>query len=236
MSDWRGNILTYRNAKTIKGEKYGWLSYIWYGAPNTTSGYDTCPNSSPGCRKSCLYYSGFGAMKRTQNARIRKTKLYFEDKHAFDALLNSDIISARMYSKKRKMTPCFRLDGTTDLGLGKKYAKMYTDVQFYDYTKCFNRVMSNTLDNWHLTYSLSENTTSEQMKILLTSNSNIAIPFRNVPDPGTELWGREIVSGDDSDLRFLDGRKVIVSLEAKGTAKTDGGAFVPDSVAALKGY
>jgi hypothetical protein len=171
-------------------------------------------------------------MKRTQNARIRKTKLFFENKRDFHNLLNGDISSFVLFSKKRNMQPCFRLDGTTDLGLGKRYAKKYTDLQFYDYTKSFNRIMGNFVSNWHLTYSLSENTTKEQLKILLDSTHNIAIPFRTAPNPGSTLWGRQVVSGDDDDLRFKDPDSCIVALIAKGPAKHRGGDFVFDDIAA----
>ena len=230
--NWSGNILSYNNAKTVKGEKSGILTSIWYGAPNTTSGYDACPNSSPGCRDVCLFYSGFGAMRRTQNARIRKTKLFFENRRDFHNLLAGDISSFVLFSKKMNMQPCFRLDGTTDLGLGKQYAKKYTDLQFYDYTKSFNRIMGNFVSNWHLTYSLSENTTKEQLEILLASTHNIAIPFRTAPPPGSVLWGRRVVSGDEDDLRFTDPDSCIVSLLAKGPAKRRGGAFVLDDIKA----
>ena len=38
--------------------------------------------------------------------------------------------------------------------------------------------------------------------------------------------GREVVNGDESDLRFLDKSNVIVGLKAKGKAKKDTSGFV----------
>jgi hypothetical protein len=38
--------------------------------------------------------------------------------------------------------------------------------------------------------------------------------------------GREVVNGDESDLRFLDKDNVIVGLKAKGKAKKDMSGFV----------
>ena len=102
MANWRGNILSYNNAKTVKGEKSGIVTAIWYGAPNTISGYDACPNSSSGCRDVCLFSSGFGAMRRTQNARILKTKLFFENRRDFHNLLAGDISSFILFSKKNE--------------------------------------------------------------------------------------------------------------------------------------
>jgi hypothetical protein len=37
---------------------------------------------------------------------------------------------------------------------------------------------------------------------------------------------REVVNGDASDLRFLDGHNVVVGLTAKGNAKNDTTGFV----------
>ena len=55
---------------------------------------------------------------------------------------------------------------------------------------------------------------------------NVAVVFRkNLP---TTYKGYQVVSGDISDLRFLDPRNSIVGLKAKGKAKTDMSGFVLD--------
>ena len=217
MSRWRGNILSYDNAKTTKGEKHGWASFIFMGAPHEESGYNACAGSSVGCRATCLYYAGRGAFPQVKSARIRKTKLYFEDFTTFKSSMEKDIKSALNWADRNNLKPCFRLDGTTDLGVAQHFVSNNKTKQFYDYTKCPSRIrMAEKHDNWHITYSLSENTTTNRMRILLASNSNIAIPFHNVPEIGTRLLGREIVSGDETDLRFLDGMKKIVTLKVKG--------------------
>jgi hypothetical protein len=41
-------------------------------------------------------------------------------------------------------------------------------------------------------------------------------------------FGRRVISGDHDDLRFLDPAGVVVSLKAKGRAKTDASGFVVD--------
>ena len=217
MSKWRGNILSYDNAKTTKGEKHGWATFLFYGAPHTVSGYNACAGSSAGCRATCLYYAGRGAFKNVQDARVRKTKLYFEDFKEFKTLVKKDIESALRWSDKNNLKPCFRLDGTTDLGVAKHFVNNYKSIQFYDYTKCMSRIrIAENYSNWHITYSLSESTTNKRMDALLASKSNIAIPFHEVPEPGQQLLGRKILSGDETDLRFLDGIKKIITLKVKG--------------------
>jgi hypothetical protein len=41
--------------------------------------------------------------------------------------------------------------------------------------------------------------------------------------------GMSVVDGDADDLRFLDGRGVVVGLKAKGPAKKDTSGFVRDA-------
>ena len=164
MSKWRGKILTYDNAKTPKGEEYGWGSFVMFGAPHKVSGYNACAGSSAGCRELCIFYAGMGIFPNVQQARIKRTVMYFEERDKFLNLVNSDIISAMRWCSERDLKPCFRLDGTTDLGVAKHFVKEYANVQFYDYTKCTSRLrISNSFDNWHLTFSLSENTTKKKL-------------------------------------------------------------------------
>ena len=40
------------NAKTIKGQKYGYKTAILYLAPSTLSGFNVCPMASNGCKTS----------------------------------------------------------------------------------------------------------------------------------------------------------------------------------------
>ena len=42
------------NAKTIKGQKYKYMTAILYLAPARTSGFNVCPLASAGCMASCL--------------------------------------------------------------------------------------------------------------------------------------------------------------------------------------
>ena len=105
--------------------------------------------------------------------------------------------------------------------------EMFPDVQFYDYTKHFNRmqkyVRGEMPKNYHLTYSRSECNQS-LVEIIAELGGNIATVFRNeLP----KSWlGKEVIDGDLHDLRFLDKKKVIVGLVEKGLAKKDATGFV----------
>jgi hypothetical protein len=225
-------ILNYNNAKTIKGEAYNHATFLFYGAPAKVSGYNACANSGL-CADTCIYYQGMGRFPNVQNARIRKTKLYFEDRDNFLMTVNKDIMKAVTWSKKQNLTPCFRLDGTTDIGIARHFVEYYKTLQFYDYTKILNRIeKAQNIPNWHLTYSLSERTTPQQLQQVLATKTNIAIPFATAPDMTSKLWGRELVNADKHDLRFLDGENKIAVLKVKGKIKSND--FIVPNVEWLK--
>ena len=52
---------------------------------------------------------------------------------------------------------------------------------------------------------------------------NVAAVFHEVPET---YLGRKVINGDETDLRFLDPKGVIVGLKAKGKAKKDKTGFV----------
>ncbi len=94
-------------------------------------------------------------------------------------------------------------------------------MTFYDYTKHPDRDVSG-IANYSLTFSLAESNDSEAEQAL-AAGLNVAAVFKQVP---TEFLGRPVVDGDESDLRFLDPKGVVVGLKAKGSAKTDKSGFV----------
>ena len=78
--------------------------------------------------------------------------------------------------------------------------------------------------NYHLTFSLSEDN-REQALSELADGRNVAVVFASENFP-SKYMGYPVVSGVESDLRYLDAPGVIVALCAKGQAKTDTSGFV----------
>ena len=215
-------LLTLGNTKTIKGEAMGFQTYIMHLAPSTLSGYNTCPMASEGCASACLNTAGRGRFTATQEARIRKTKWFFEDRESFMAQLVQDIRAAIRKAEREGMTPVFRLNGTSDIRWEtvevfgfRNIMEMFRRTQFYDYTKLPNR--RNIPSNYHLTFSRSE--VNEH---LIPQDMNVAVVFDELP----ETWnGRKVIDGTETDLRFLDPQGVVVGLLAKGKAKKDTSGF-----------
>ena len=237
-------LLSTGNPKMLKGLKQGYNTYILHLAPADLSGFNTCPKATAGCKAACLNTAGRGGMFKKgestnmiQEARIRKTAFFFEERAGFMEWLVADIKLAIKQSAKKGLIPVFRLNGTSDLSWekyevirdGKLYRNIFTafpDVQFYDYTKVLGRKISD-IKNYHLTFSAADGNDADVMKAI-QQNYNVATVFgikKTLPMPES-YNGLPVFNGDESDLRFLDPKGVVVGLYAKGKAKKDTSGFV----------
>ena len=204
------------NAKTIKGDSEEVLTAIMYLAPHTMSGYEVCPNSSEGCRNVCLVTAGRGAMTTVQQARIRKTKLFFEDNDEFITQLINYINLFQTFCLDNNIQGYVRLNGTSDI-LWESYGifEQFPDLRFYDYTKIHGRDVSK-YSNYKLTFSRSEDHDDQDILSAIELGHNVAIVFDELPE---SYLGIPVIQGDLSDLRWEDPDSVIVGLKAKGKAR-----------------
>jgi len=237
-------LLSTGNPKVLKGMSQGYNTYILHLAPADLSGYETCAKRTAGCTAACLNTAGRGGMfKRGENtnviqqARIRKTKMFFENRVEFMTTLVKDIELAIKQSKKMELVPVFRLNGTSDLSWekyevvrnGQLFRNIFTafpEVQFYDYTKVLGRKVKE-YSNYQLTFSAADGNDSDVLKAM-NEGLNVAVVFgikKTLPMP-VDYLSRPVFNGDESDLRFLDPKGVIVGLYAKGKAKKDTTGFV----------
>ena len=208
--------LSFTNSKSNKSIAYGYLDFIMYLAPNTISGYNMCSSASPECIKVCIFDAGYGRFENVQKSRIGKTIEYIEDRPEFLERLNKDVIKCIKYSEKRKLKPCFRLDGTSDAFIARHFLKEFPDIQWYDYTKVYSRLKkSKAYKNYHLTFSFSGRNKRECLKAL-NSGFNVAVSFKN--ELPASLWGYPTLDGDKHDLRFLDPIGHVIGLTPKGIA------------------
>lgn len=216
------------DAKTKKGMKAGYLTGIMYFAPANVSGIEVCPMRSAGCTASCLFTAGRGRFYSTYRQRIAKTLAYYFDKSRFIDTVKNSINKVIRKAEKTNLIPVIRLNGTSDIQWEQTsdIIQSFPSVQFYDYTKIKNRFTKPMPANYHLTFSLSETNQNEAIPVLALKG-NVAAVFRTALLPLLH-WGFKVVNGDDTDLRFLDGKGVVVGLKAKGKAKKDKSGFVVD--------
>ena len=250
------HLLSVGNPKTLKGMAQGYNTYILHLAPASLSGHNTCPKATEGCKAACLNTAGRGGMFKRgestntiQQARIRKTKLFYENREVFFSLLIKDIELAIKQSAKKGLIPVFRLNGTSDISwekyevnhAGKIYSNIFSlfeGVQFYDYTKVLGRKVSG-INNYSLTFSAADGNDNDVIQAV-KQGYNIAMVFnlkKTLEMPEYHIIGNRAVpvfNGDESDLRFLDPKGVVVGLYAKGKAKKDNSGFVKQPVFFMK--
>jgi hypothetical protein len=218
----RKPLLSTNNAKTIKGEKLGYMTYILYMSPfNLNSkGINVCSHASKGCADSCLVGSGFGGMYTSvMQGRVNKTEYFLTSRIEFMFQLKTEIEKA-IAKNKDKAIVTFRLNGTSDLPFEKykvfengtkNIFEMFPDVQFYDYTKNYLRFDKVLPSNYHLTFTRSE-TNEEKSLEILKRGFNVAMVFDKLPKT---YMGYEVINADNDDLRFLDKQGVICGLKYK---------------------
>ena len=228
-------LLSTANPKIQKGTKYGYLSFILHLAPADLSGKEVCPKRTAGCTAACLNTAGRGGMFRKgentnviQQARIRKTKYFFEDRANFMLDLVADIKLAIKQAAKQGLVPVFRLNGTSDLSWekyevigGKNIFQLFDQYQFYDYTKVLGRKVSH-IPNYHLTFSAADGNLLDVV-YARDAGMNVAVVFDKLPET---YMAKPVINADEHDLRFLDPKGVVCGLKAKGRAKKDTTGFV----------
>jgi hypothetical protein len=222
------------NPKVAKNGKVGVMTWVLHLAAGDTSGREVCPFRSPGCSDACLQYAGNPLYFKAKNqARLKKTNLYFDNRDLFMNILALEINKALPQAKAAQMEAAFRLNGTSDIlyehklfnlypwvaeKIGRKadgkisIINLFSDVQFYDYTKAPGR---NPPANYHLTFSESEiNAKHVQSEIARGMNIASVFPKKGVP---TIHLGLPVIDGDEHDYRPIDAKGVVVGLKIKGT-------------------
>src|SRR5690606_5735471 len=149
------------DAKTVKGEKHGFLTAIMYLAPYKAAGYLVCPAAElAGCWQTCLNTAGRGGMAKgtfnphgielpdnsEQRARIWRTRLWMEQRNIFYDMLYGELYVFIVQAKLRGVTPVVRLNGTSDIQWEREVysgSTVFSTVPvltFYDYSKLPGRL------------------------------------------------------------------------------------------------
>lgn len=222
------------NAKTVKGQKLGFMTGILYLAPFNLSGYQVCAMAEKAkCHEPCLNKAGRGAFDSTQAARVRKTRWFFERRESFMQALIYSINALIRKAEREGFIPLVRLNGTSDIrwedikvdAQGRNIFELFPTVQFYDYTKIPNR--KNIPANYDLTFSYSGVVSFlPYVRKAVSNGERLAVVFDKKENFPEVFLGLPVISGDDSDVRHLDKRGAVVALYAKGKAKKDMSGFV----------
>lgn len=215
--------------KLVKSLERNVMTYGVYFASHNLSGYNVCPNSDNCCRY-CLHGSGRNKLELLsnknggpiQNSRVKKTKLFFEDRPSFMRLLIHEISHAKQKADASNMTLAIRLNCTSDISPeeftidSKNILQLFPSIQFYDYTKVFEHAaLLKKYTNYDLTFSYSGENWDECVKVL-EQGFRVAVVFEDIL-PET-FRNYPVIDANGYDARFLDAGGIICGLTYKKVA------------------
>lgn len=211
-----------QSAKMMLNGKNGVITYSIYLAPWTLASGDgmsinTCPAATY-CHSVCL--NGAGHNKgdiiahgvkgsRINQARIKKTRLFYSDRELFMRIVCYELESAKRYADRRGMGFSVRLNCTSDISPlafklgGKNILELYPDIQFYDYTKVKGRALiCERYKNYQLTFSYDGHNWDTCVDFL-NRGINVAVVFESDVVP-VAFRGYTVIDMTKSDLRYID--------------------------------
>lgn len=226
-----GNVA--QSVKMRLSKENGTMTYCLYLAPWNMSGYQVCPKGQH-CNEFCLNGSGHNisdTLKHTiegstiNKARIRKTRLFYEDRDTFMRLMIHEIKRKQRYAEKNGFDFSIRINGTSDLSpilfkdpeSGKNLLELFNNVIFYDYTKVFKRIgIMEKYPNYSLTFSF-DGYNWEDCEAFLQRGGNVAVVFYGEQLPKT-FRGWKVEDGNKDDMRYLNTPQTIIGLHYHKTA------------------
>ncbi|MBR6517615.1 MAG: hypothetical protein IKT40_12360 [Bacilli bacterium] len=221
---------TTQSAKMNYSYNNGWETYCIYLAPSTMSGHQVCPNDK-WCKQFCLNGSGRNKGEtlsrgveesRINISRIKKTKLFFENRPLFMEIVVREIRRYQKKAMKNNMGFAIRINGTSDLNIesfvynGLNLLQLFPNVQFYDYTKCNGYLKLQTkYPNYDITLSYNGHNW-DKCKQYLNNGGKVAVVFKdNLPNT---FMGYKVEDANNDDMRFLNTPGTIMGLHYHKTA------------------
>lgn len=172
-------------------------------------------------------------LSKIQSARVKRTRLLFENRAAYVAIVVKEICAAIRRAARKQHAVSVRINCTSDVSpllykiAGLQIHEIFKPfgVYFYDYTKVPAYTFNGAIAALGVSYTLSFNGYNQAAcKQYLEAGGNVAMVFRaadgsklkNLPEA---FQGFKVIDGDITDFRPSDPRGVIVGLRYKENAK-----------------
>ena len=208
-------------------EKSGVLTYGLYLAPWNLSGHQVCAGGRH-CHEFCLNGSGQnkidilarGDLSKINLSRIKKTRLFYQNRPLFMNILIHEIRRAKERATALNLPFAVRLNCTSDLSpelfvdpvTGLNILQIFSDVQFYDYTKVPNRIdLLGKYPNYDLTFSY-DGYNWKTAESFLKSGGRVAVVFLRQDKLPVSFAGYNVIDGNNYDMRFMDPGNCIIGL------------------------
>ena len=167
------------------------------------------------CMKTCLAFKGLAKVYPSViKSRKAKSEYFVNDTDTFIKQLIREIKNQEKRALKKNKKPVVRLNGFTDIDYEKfGIFKLFPNVQFYDYSADYERVLNNNNPNLHYTFSYKGNNLKECIELL---KNDVSIAVIDIPENQFfNDYEVEHIDGDKHDFRFKHGKAIVWLSEKK---------------------
>ena len=167
------------------------------------------------CIKTCLAFKGLAKVYPSViKSRKAKSEYFVNDTDTFIKQLIKEIKNQEKRALKKNKKPVVRLNGFTDIDYEKfGIFKLFPNVQFYDYSADYERVLNNNNPNLHYTFSYKGNNLKECIELL---KNDVSIAVIDIPENQFfNDYEVEHIDGDKHDFRFKHGKAIVWLSEKK---------------------
>ena len=167
------------------------------------------------CIKTCLAFKGLAKVYPSViKSRKAKSEYFVNDTDTFIKQLIREIKNQEKRALKKNKKPVVRLNGFTDIDYDKYgIFKLFPNVQFYDYSADYERVLNNNNPNLHYTFSYKGNNLKECIELL---KKDISIAVIDIAENQFfNDYEVEHIDGDKHDFRFKHGKAIVWLSEKK---------------------
>ena len=167
------------------------------------------------CIKTCLAFKGLAKVYPSViKSRKAKSEYFVNDTDTFIKQLIREIKNQEKRALKKNKKPVVRLNGFTDIDYDKYgIFKLFPNVQFYDYSADYERVLNNNNPNLHYTFSYKGNNLKECIELLKNDVSIAVIDISE--NQFFNDYEVEHIDGDKHDFRFKHGKAIVWLSEKK---------------------
>jgi len=167
------------------------------------------------CIKTCLAFKGLAKVYPSViKSRKAKSEYFVNDTDTFIKQLIREIKNQEKRALKKNKKAVVRLNGFTDIDYEKfGIFKLFPNVQFYDYSADYERVLNNNNPNLHYTFSYKGNNLKECIELL---KNDVSIAVIDMPENQFfNDYDVEHIDGDKHDFRFKHGKAIVWLSEKK---------------------
>ena len=167
------------------------------------------------CIKTCLAFKGLAKVYPSViKSRKAKSEYFVNDTDNFIKQLIREIKNQEKRALKKNKKAVVRLNGFTDIDYDKYgIFKLFPNVQFYDYSADYDRVLNNNNPNLHYTFSYKGNNLKECIELLKNDVSIAVIDISE--NQFFNDYEVEHIDGDKHDFRFKHGKAIVWLSEKK---------------------